>query len=437
MIILSTVQISRMQNYANKKFRAKYLVEPKKVRKISMVFDFCISNPAFNIAKENNVAGTGGNTTLYKKATRNDFDLRVAQNGTLVNITLKGIISDLVSGYFSKYQVDNINLMDGIDIWPYNTCFFSIRKSQRISLPNISGGMAAKIFSPFKEDCFPFFYYSGNDNGMNKLFGADKKNKVIRRLPGKKSNTVTYDFTDKELDHKPKFAFSVLESPKSYTVTEEPIFGGTICYVPTDSIEQAEKIKLFVQKNEIFKEYIRRMKIRGHAFGLRYVRKFDLNQIETGKEIPREWGLIDSDFLPPQKLVNEIEKNIQRAKDVGEIFTPSTLVMIVLDFVEESESQAFKDPTKTFLDSMCGDGQFLVEILKRKVTNGIPIEQALSTIYGTELLPDNVKLCQDRLLCGQEHLRHIVERNIVCHDALTYDYSFNGTSFTDAEISVN
>ena len=77
-----------------------------------MLFNYCISNPAFNIAVENNVAGTGGNTTLYKTATRNDFDNRLADNGSLINITLKGIIPDLVSGYFKDYQVDFIHLMD-------------------------------------------------------------------------------------------------------------------------------------------------------------------------------------------------------------------------------------------------------------------------------------------------------------------------------------
>ena len=41
---------------------------------------------------------------------------------------------------------------------------------------------------------------------------------------------------------------------------------------------------------------------------------------------------------------------------------------------------------------------------------------------------DNVLLTRDRLLCGHEEFRYIVERNIVCHNALTYDYSFNGTN---------
>ena len=93
-----------------------------------MNFDYCISNPAFNVAETNNVAGTGGNTILYKTATRNDFANRLKTDGTLVNITLKGIIPDLVNGYFKNYQVNWIHLMDNIEVWPYNTCIFSVSK---------------------------------------------------------------------------------------------------------------------------------------------------------------------------------------------------------------------------------------------------------------------------------------------------------------------
>ena len=76
------------------------------------------------------------------------------------------------------------------------------------------------------------------------------------------------------------------------------------------------------------------------------------------------------------------------------------------------------------LDPSCGDGQFLGEIVIRKVEGGQTLEQALSTTYGVELMQDNVDLCRERLLCGHEEYRHIVEKNIVCADALTYDYSF-------------
>jgi type I restriction-modification system DNA methylase subunit len=116
-----------------------------------------------------------------------------------------------------------------------------------------------------------------------------------------------------------------------------------------------------------------------------------------------------------------VERDRLRIKSTGEVFTPTPLVQELLD---QLPLDLFTDPTKTFLDNSCGDGQFLGEVLIRKMENGIDFETALSTIYGVDLMQDNVKLCQDRLLCGQEHLRSIVERNIVCADALTYDYLF-------------
>jgi hypothetical protein len=119
-----------------------------------------------------------------------------------------------------------------------------------------------------------------------------------------------------------------------------------------------------------------------------------------------------------------IERNKSRVDQTEEIFTPTILVQECLDLLETIHPNCFKDPTKTFLDNSCGDGQFLGEVLIRKMEHGSTFEQALSTIFAVELMPDNVKLCQDRLLCGQEHLRHIVEKNIVCENALEYDYQF-------------
>jgi len=135
--------------------------------------------------------------------------------------------------------------------------------------------------------------------------------------------------------------------------------------------------------------------------------------------------------LRNREYMSGIERDKLRTKATGEVFTPTALVQEILDQLPQDQ---FTDQTKTFLDPSCGDGQFLSEVLIRKLENNIPFDIALGTIYGVDLMPDNVQLCRDRLLCGQEHLRHIVEKNIVCHDALTYDYSFNGTNFTDAEL---
>jgi hypothetical protein len=126
-----------------------------------------------------------------------------------------------------------------------------------------------------------------------------------------------------------------------------------------------------------------------------------------------------------------IRRDKNRVLATSEVFTPTECVLEILD---EMPQILFKDPTKKILDSSCGDGQFLGEVLIRRVQNGIDFETALSTIYGVDLMQDNVDLCRERLLCGQENLRRIVEKNIVCHDALTYDFSFNGTNKTEAEL---
>ena len=140
------------------------------------------------------------------------------------------------------------------------------------------------------------------------------------------------------------------------------------------------------------------------------------------------------DYIRNRSYMSGVERDRTRVRATAEVFTPTPLVQQILD---EMDQTAFKDPTKTVLDPSCGDGQFLGEALIRKVENGIDFETALSTIYGVDLMEDNVALCRERLLCGREDLRHIVEKNIVCHNALTYDYSFNGTNQTEEELRFN
>lgn len=122
-----------------------------------------------------------------------------------------------------------------------------------------------------------------------------------------------------------------------------------------------------------------------------------------------------------REYMSGVDREKTRVKSTGEIFTPTPLVQELLDQLPQD---LFADPTKTFIDPSCGDGQFLSEVLVRKMEHGIDFETALSTIYGVDLMQDNVDLCRDRLLCGQEHLRHIVEKNIVCADGLEYQYLF-------------
>ena len=128
------------------------------------------------------------------------------------------------------------------------------------------------------------------------------------------------------------------------------------------------------------------------------------------------------DHIRNRSYMSGIEREYARVKSTGEVFTPTSTVQHMLSKIPIAQ---FQDPTKTFLDNSCGDGQFLSEILIRKLENGSTLEQALSTIYGTDLMIDNVDLCRNRLLCGREDLRHIVEKNIQCRNALEeFKYNF-------------
>ena len=127
------------------------------------------------------------------------------------------------------------------------------------------------------------------------------------------------------------------------------------------------------------------------------------------------------DHIRDRAYMSGVQRTQARVKATGEVFTPTPLVQEILDRLDSS---LFQDPSKTFLDPSCGDGQFLGEVLIRKMEHGSTFEQALQTIYGVDLMQDNVDQCRERLLCGRGDLRHIVEKNIVCADALTYDYAF-------------
>ena len=140
------------------------------------------------------------------------------------------------------------------------------------------------------------------------------------------------------------------------------------------------------------------------------------------------------DHIRNRTYMSGVERDKLRVKATGEVFTPTELVR---EMLEKLPIDQFQDPSKTFLDNSCGDGQFLGEVIIRKMENGSTFEQALSTTYGVDLMQDNVALCRERLLCGRTDLAHIVERNIVCHDALTYDYSFNGTNMNQSDLTWN
>ena len=100
-------------------------------------------------------------------------------------------------------------------------------------------------------------------------------------------------------------------------------------------------------------------------------------------------------------MTEKIIKSADRVKDIGEVFTPIKTVDFMLSQPEIKEK--VNSLTATFLEPSAGEGAFLVELLKRKLCFATEQSkdvsdmqkkflQALSTLYGIELMEDNVEM---------------------------------------------
>ena len=154
-------------------------------------------------------------------------------------------------------------------------------------------------------------------------------------------------------------------------------------------------------------------------------------EIEIYKNFVRSYGYMEG-----------IDRSKSRQDSTQEYFTPFEFVNEVLDRVEFAKENIFTKKSNKLLDNAAGDGQFLTEIVIRKMErSNCTLEQALSTTYGVEFMEDNVKLCKQRLagLNPTQEIWDILDKNIVHADALTYHYRFDGTPSTtnDEELKLN
>ena len=92
-----------------------------------------------------------------------------------------------------------------------------------------------------------------------------------------------------------------------------------------------------------------------------------------------------------------VDRQSERVKATGEIFTPTDLVIEIMKKMLESDHTVFA-PGKTVIDPACGDGQFLVPVKWYKMLHhGMSEQDALNDIYGVDIMRDNVDLCKLRL----------------------------------------
>ena len=100
------------------------------------------------------------------------------------------------------------------------------------------------------------------------------------------------------------------------------------------------------------------------------------------------------DKINDHAYMSSIDRDKQRIQSTAEIFTPTDLVIEMLNNIEIDRLGA----GKTILDPACGDGQFLTAIKWVKVyIHQMTEEEALQDIYGVDIMRDNVGLCKKRL----------------------------------------
>ena len=79
-------------------------------------------------------------------------------------------------------------------------------------------------------------------------------------------------------------------------------------------------------------------------------------------------------------------RTIERKNEIGEVFTPSELVNEMLDNLPQEE---ITNPDKVIGDiTGCGNGNFLIEVLNRRIKAGVSHLDAIKTIYGVDIMED-------------------------------------------------
>lgn len=146
-------------------------------------------------------------------------------------------------------------------------------------------------------------------------------------------------------------------------------------------------------------------------------------------------------------------KSKKRVADHGEVFTPAWMVEAMLDLVKGETERI----DSRFLEPACGDGNFLVRILQRKLAvveikyGKSDFEKrhyallAVMCAYGIELLPDNIAECRSNMLdVLDEYLglsetddlhraaHYVLSQNLIYGDAMTM-LSSDGEPITFAE----
>jgi len=112
---------------------------------------------------------------------------------------------------------------------------------------------------------------------------------------------------------------------------------------------------------------------------------------------------------------SDIERSDERIDETGEVFTPIEFCQYM---IQEIPKEVLENPESKFLDNSAGSGNYLVAF-RDTLLKYHKLDHILNhMLYAVELMEDNHKEMCERLGVPVTHPHY------VCHDALTYDYSF-------------
>ncbi|MBT5491840.1 N-6 DNA methylase, partial [bacterium] len=120
-------------------------------------------------------------------------------------------------------------------------------------------------------------------------------------------------------------------------------------------------------------------------------------------------------------------KTKQRVKDFGEVFTNKREIINMLSLIDNSSKNFSKLKDTIILEPTCGNGNFIIEIAKRKLdfySSEEDQKEALSTIYGTDIQEDNILETRSRLReLVDFDIEDILHSNFFVSNFLEYDFS--------------
>ena len=110
-----------------------------------------------------------------------------------------------------------------------------------------------------------------------------------------------------------------------------------------------------------------------------------------------EVNYIEKYFEPrgrkPVKKTKKIIKSKKRSAEFGEVFTPPELISKMLDGLPK---RLFAE-NASFIDPFCGNGNFLVEVMKKKIAMGVKSQRAMDKTYGVDISKDNLLEAKERM----------------------------------------